>query len=208
MCTLYRGLAAIEVLDGEFAKVKPGETTLNDLDGNVFMRLPNGRELHADSESDSEDEDEEGASAEPKAKHVLQGGDLFTILNGAEGRIFYADQGGNAYILRDGETEAPPEIRAINKHGMNIRKLLQGTIKCGQTAGDILNEIIRRLEESGYHYIDRDQYDTSADPLKTQIHIDCHAVGRTGFVGPRISPNGQDWLREMRIPPWHTFTFE
>ena len=71
-----------------------------------------------------------------------------------------------------------------------------------------LELMIRGLEEAGYVYIDRDRYDVTADPLKTQVHIDCHAVGRTGFVGPRISPFGQDWLREMTIPPLHTFTFE
>jgi len=48
----------------------------------------------------------------------------------------------------------------------------------------------------------------NADPQKTQVHLDCHAVGRHEFVGPRISPLGPDWLREMKIPVLHTFTFE
>ena len=74
------GVIAADNLDREFGKVVKGVTKLSDLDGNVFLRVPDGREIHADD-------------PEP---YVLKGGDLFTILNGAGNRIFHSDLGGNA----------------------------------------------------------------------------------------------------------------
>ena len=192
--TLYQqfGIIAANNLDREFGKVIPGVTKLSDLEGNVFLRVSDGREIHA---------------SDPNP-YVLKKGDLFTILHGAGTGVFHSDLGGNAYILKDGEIEPPPEIQEIWEHAMVVRKILQTHIKAGRTAGMTLDLIINKIEEAGYYYNPIDSYDDNADPLKTQIHIDCHAVGRSGLIGPRISPLGPDWLRNMRIPLLHTFTFE
>ncbi|NOR14491.1 MAG: hypothetical protein GQ544_02180 [Candidatus Aminicenantes bacterium] len=124
------------------------------------------------------------------------------------GRNFYGEVSGNAYLLKEGETEAPPEIKEVWKHAMKVREILKENIKAGRTAGDTLDLLIRKIEEAGYFYNPVDYWDKDADQQKTQIHLDCHAVGRNEFVGPRISPFGPDWLRNMKIPVLHTFTFE
>ena len=191
---LYKkfGVIAAENLDREFNKVIPGITKLSELEGNVFLRVPDGREIHA-------------SDPEP---YVLKRGDLFTILHGAGNKIFHSDLGGNAYILRKGETELPAEIKEIWEHAMNVRKILKKHIRPGRTAGETLNLLIRKIEEAGYYYNPIDHYAEGVDPKKTQIHLDCHAVGRSGLLGPRISPLGPDWVRNMNIPLLHTFTFE
>jgi len=186
------GVIAMANLDREFGKVVPGLTKLSDLEGNVFLRIPEGREIHA----------------QDSKPYVLKGGDLFTILHGAGNQIFHSDLGGNAYILRKGETEAPQYIKDVWGHAMKVREILKENIKAGRTAGDMLDMLIRKIEEAGYYYNPIDHYDKSADPEKTQIHLDCHAIARSGLVGPRISPLGPDWVREMKIPVLHTFTFE
>ena len=186
------GMIAANNLDREFKKVVPGLTKLSDLEGNVFLRVPDGREIHAND----------------PIPYVLKRGDLFTILHGAGTNIFHADLGGNAYILKNGELKPPPEIQEIWKHAMVVRKILKENIKAGRTAGKTLEILIAKIEEAGYYYNPVDSYDENADPIKTQIHLDCHAVGRSGFIGPRISPFGPDWLRKMKIPLLHTFTFE
>jgi hypothetical protein len=186
------GVIAADNLDREFGKVVPGVTRLSDLEGNVFRRDPDGFEYHAEA-------------PEP---YVLQPGDVFTILHGAGNRIFSSDLGGNAYLLREGETTAPPEIEKIWQVALEVRQMLLDNIVAGQAAGETLDLLIRKIEEAGYHYNPVDQYDPSADPHKTQVHLDVHAVGRSGLVAPRISPLGSDWEREMTIPVLHTFTFE
>jgi len=186
------GLIAADNLDREFGKVVPGVTELSELEGNVFRRDPDGVEFHA----------------EDPQPYVLQPGDVFTILHGAGNRIFSSDLGGNAYLLRDGETEAPPEIQRVWQAALDTRRILLDNIVAGRTAGETLDLLVRKIEEAGYYYNPVDQYDATADPSKTQVHLDVRAVSRSGLVAPRISPLGSDWEREMTIPVLHTFTFE
>jgi len=186
------GVITMANLDREFAKVVPGVTQLSELEGNVFRRDRDGVEFHAEDD-------------EP---YVLQPGDVFTILHGAGNRIFSADLGGNAYLLREGETEAPPEIVAVWQAVLDTRQIMLDTIVAGRTAGETLELLIEKIEAAGYHYNPVDQFDPTADPTKTQVHLDAHAVSRSGLVAPRISPLGSDWGREMTIPILHTFTFE
>ena len=185
----YYGLITTEVIDEEFANIEVGVTTLAEIDGNVFVRDPDGNENNGN-------------------EYVLQPGDIITILNGAGEGLFVADLGGNGYVLREGETELPPHVQKIWSEAMDVREILRANIRVGPTAGETLELLIEKLEEAGYLYIDRDQYDPSLDPTTTQVHLDLHAQGRRDMDAPRISPLGADWQRDMRLPLFHSFTLE
>ena len=185
----YFGMLTMQTLDEEFAKIEPGVTRLEELDGNVFVRDPDGNE-------DNNNE------------YVLQRGDVVTILNGAGEGYFVADLGGNAYLLKEGETEAPARVQRIWDHAMQVREILRANIRIGPTAGETLALLAGKIEEAGFLYIDRDQYDASLDPTKTQVHLDLHAQGRRDMDAPRISPLGADWQRDMKLPLFHSFTLE
>lgn len=185
----YFGMLTMQTLDEEFAKIEPGVTRLQELDGNVFVRDPDGNE-------DNNNE------------YVLQRGDIVTILNGAGEGYFVADLGGNGYVLQEGETELPPRVQRIWDHAMQVREILRANIRIGPTAGETLSLLAGKIEEAGFLYIDRDQYDPTLDPTKTQVHLDLHAQGRRDMDAPRISPLGGDWQREMKLPLFHSFTLE
>ena len=185
----YFGLLTVETLDREFAKIVPGRTTLAELDGNVFVRAPDG------SENNGND-------------YVIRPGDMVTILNGAGEDFFVADLGGNAYIMRPGEIEPPDYVAAVWEDAMRVREILRATIEVGPTAGETLERLIEAVETAGFLYIDQDQYDASLDPVKTQVHFDLHAQGRRDMDAPRISPLGPDWGREMKLPLFHSLTLE
>ncbi len=53
----------------------------------------------------------------------------------------------------------------------------------------------------------RDQYDINADPERTQVHLDMHAMGK-GVFAPRIGPMGPRWHWDIKIPLLHTFAVE
>jgi len=184
------GLKATEYLDAQFAKIVPGKTNLGELEQNVFVRDPDGNEHNNDS-------------------YVIQRGDLVGILHGAGDmlKIMDADTGGTGYVLREGEKELPPEVQRFWKDILKIREILQKNIKAGPTAKETLNTLITKLEEAGYVYIDRDEYDKNADPEKTQVHLDLHAMGK-GVLSPRISPMGPMWHWNREIKVNHTFAFE
>ncbi len=184
------GIRATEYLNRNFDKIVPGVTKLSDLEQNVFVRDPDGNEHNNDD-------------------YVIQRGDLVGILHGAGDmlRIMDADTGGTGYVLREGETNLPPEVQNLWKDILKVREILQKNIKVGPTAGETLKILIRKLEEAGYVYTDRDEYDRNADPKKTQVHLDLHAMGK-GVLSPRISPMGPKWHWNREIQVNHTFAFE
>ena len=176
-------------IEEEFSKIKPGVTKLSDIEGNVFLRDPDGNE-------------------ENNTDYVVQPGNLIGILDSANMLSFAEHNGGIGYVLREGETNLPPEVQRIWKHALATRAIFRKHIKAGPTGAENLEVLIEKLEDAGYHYIDTDEYDKSADPTKTQVHIDFHGIGRIVSQGeaPRISPTG--WGRDLKIPLYHTFSLE
>ncbi|NOR12107.1 MAG: hypothetical protein GQ545_02525 [Candidatus Aminicenantes bacterium] len=182
-------IISAEKIEKEFDKIMPGVTKLSELNGNVFVRDPDGHE-------------------ENNTDYVIQRGDLIGLLHGANMMDFREHNGGIAYVLREREANLPPEVQNIWEHALVTREIFRKHIKVGPTGGETLEILIQKLEEAGYTYIDRDEYDRNADPEKTQVHIDFHALGRiiSQELAPRISPSG--WGRDLKIPLYHTFTFE
>ena len=182
-------MISTEIIEREFNKIVPGKTALSDISGNVFVRDYDGNE-------------------ENNTDYVVQPGDLIGILNRANMMDFSEHNGGIGYVLRKGETNLPTEVQRIWEHALITRNIFRKNIKAGLTGSEQINILIGKLEESGYVYIDRDEYDKTADPEKTQVHIDFHAMGRiiSQEEAPRISPSG--WGKDLKIPLYHTFTFE
>jgi hypothetical protein len=176
-------------IEEEFSKIEPGVTKLSDINGNVFLRDPDGNE-------------------ENNSDYVVQPGDLIGILSGARMLTFDEHNGGIGYVLREGETDLPPEVKQIWEHALKTREIFRRNIEAGRTGAETLEILVDKLEEAGYVYIDEDRYDTSADPTKTQVHIDFHGIGRiiSQAEAPRISPTG--WGRDLKIPLYHTFSLE
>ncbi|MFQ6003789.1 MAG: hypothetical protein ACE5KJ_08585 [Candidatus Zixiibacteriota bacterium] len=184
-------MISTKTIEKEFDKIVPGVTKLSDLKGNVFVRDPDGNEHNNDD-------------------YVIQRGDLIGLLHDAHMSDFSEHNGGIAYVLREGESNLPPEVQKIWEHALILRDIFRKNIKAGLTGGEILETLIQKIEEAGYVYIDKDIYDRNADPLKTQVHIDFHSLGRliSQEDAPRISPLGPDWCRNLKIPLYHTFTLE
>mgnify|MGYP001153519396 FL=1 len=182
-------MISTEIIEREFNKIVPGKTALSDISGNVFVRDYDGNE-------------------ENNTDYVVQPGDLIGILNRANMMDFSEHNGGIGYVLRKGETNLPTEVQRIWEHALITRNIFRKNIKAGLTGAEQIEILIGKLEESGYVYIDRDEYDKTADPEKTQVHIDFHAMGRiiSQEEAPRISPSG--WGKDLKIPLYHTFTFE
>ena len=191
------GIKARETLDKAFDSIVLGKTTLRDLirigPGNVFMRLPDGTELHGGD----------------RVPHVLKGGDLVVVFMGAGDmtKIMDADTSAIGYVLRENETEPPPEIKKVWADAMTTRAILEKNIKAGMTAREALELCIVKLEEAGFYYNPRDEFDMNADPEKTQVHLDLHAMGK-GVIAPRISPMGPRWHADLKMPVNHAFAFE
>ena len=147
---------------------------------------------------------------------VVQAGDI----------VAAPSQGTYAYVLSDGETEPPPEIKKLWTEYKNIDRILAETIKVGLTPRDIVKNYKTKFEREGV--IIRDEqlqlftpsedfpaYTRGYDPEKIHLTIDCHGMGKgarkrkfENYFGPRIGSNGPEWTWDIPLPLNHHFVLE
>ena len=147
---------------------------------------------------------------------VIQGGDI----------VAAPSQGRFAYVLREGETEPPPDIKKLWAEYRKIDKILAETIRVGLIPREIVKNYKRKFEEEGIiirdvqlHLFDQKNdfpaYTEGFDPEKTHLNIDCHAMGKgargrkfENYFGPRIGSNGPEWMWDIPLPSNHHFVLE
>ena len=147
---------------------------------------------------------------------VIQGGDI----------VAAPSQGLYAYVLREGETEPPPEIKKLWSKYLKIDKILAETIKAGRTPREIIQIYKRKFEEEGIIIRDNQLhmvqpknnfpvYSLGFDPEKTHLSIDAHGMMKgarerpnENLLGPRIGSLGPDWTKDIPIPSNHHFVLE
>ena len=163
---------------GGFEGIEPGVTALSDVPG-VSVR---NRERREGRQND----------------YIIQRGDDLAGANFTR-----------AYVLREGETELPPEYRRVWEHAMRVRDILRKNIFPGRTGGETLEILKQKVEEAGFIYVTTQRYNPDLDLDKAQVTLDLHTMGVADeLIGPRISPLGPDWVRDLKIPLNHTFTLE
>ncbi len=174
------------IIEEQFASIVPGQTNLSDLSGDIYVGNPDiDEELNSD--------------------YVIQRGDLVGIFHSARMMDFAQHNGFYGYVLRDGESELPPEIVRLWDQAMELRDIFRRNITAGLSGEENLDAVVARIEEAGYVHVEENSYDSTADSDATQVWIDFHAQGRlvSEDHAPRISATG--WGRALTIPLYHTF---
>ena len=148
---------------------------------------------------------------------VIQGGDILAVVG----------QGMYTYVLREGESEPPPEIKKLWAEYLKIEKILEETIRAGLTTREIMQNYKRKFDEAGIivrepqlHMVqpknDFPVYAAGYDPEKTHLTIDAHGYGRGAserkhntYFGPRIGSYGPEWTYDIPLlSPNHQFVME
>ena len=184
------------------AEVVPGVTRTTDTELTVFRRMRTG--LSQRGRSDGWED------------AVVQGGDILAA----------PGQGVFAYVLREGETEPPPEIQRIWDEYLRVDRIFVSTVRAGLTPREIMRDYAERFEQAGIilrddqlHMVtpnnDFPVYAAGFDPEKTQLSIDAHAQMKGArpwsvetYLAPRIGSYGPDWSKEIPLAPNHHFVLE
>lgn len=186
---MRQGMA--KAVEKDFAKIVHGVTKIGDIDGGVSILVPEKGVLTKWTNPD----------------RVFKRGDLFIISHGARVGRFKELINEHGYVLRKGETDAPPVIKKLWADGLKMRKVIEENTKVGRTAGETYRILKRKLAEVGIIANDRQQYYKDLDPEKTQVGVDNHGLEEDPYPA-RIGPFGQDWMRDWTIPPIHHFVVE
>ena len=185
-----------------FAEVVPGVTKNRESGVTVFRRMSTGLSQRGRSEG--------------WENSVIQGGDILAA----------PSQGMYAYVLREGETELPPEIKYFWSEYRKIDKILAESIKAGLTPREIIQSYKRKFDNAGIivreaqlHMVqprnDFPVYAAGFDLEKTQLSIDLHGMGKGArekkfdiYFGPRIGSYGPDWTHNKPLAPNHHLVLE
>ncbi len=200
----------LKLVKRAFAGIKPGVTRTDEVgetgdyevDVVIFRRMSTGQSQRGRSKG--------------WENTVVQGGDI----------VAAPSQGVFAYVLREGESEPPPEIKKLWADYLKIDKILVETIKAGLTPREIKQEYQRKFDEAGIivrkpqlHMFQPKNnfpvYASGYDPEKTIISIDLHGKGKGAqsrkhdiYLGPRIGSYGPDWVYDIPLSPNHHFVLE
>ena len=193
----------LAVVEQALAAVEPGVTRMGDTDLTIFRRMWTGESQRGRSDAWSEDT-------------VVQGGDILSA----------PSQGVYAYVLREGETEPPPEIQRLWEQYLLVDRILVETVRAGLTPREIMSEYAQRYEEAGIilrddqlHMIDARNdfpaYAAGYDPEKTHLSIDAHGQTKGArpwsvetYFSPRIGSYGPEWMWDVPLAPYHHFVLE
>jgi Xaa-Pro aminopeptidase len=117
---------------------------------------------------------------------IIRRGDLLMIDWGVGFLDFYTDMKRIAYVLGDGETEAPAGIRNAFGRAVEVRDVMKAAIAPAATAQEALDATWAAIEAAGFNRIEFNQ--PSADPSVTDVVIGPHSVGNWGHgFGPSLA---------------------
>jgi Xaa-Pro aminopeptidase len=140
------------------------------------------------------------------SERIIQRGDLIMIDWGVGLMNFYTDMKRMAYVLKDGETKAPPGFQNAFDQAVKVREVIRKNIKVGLTAEQTLKVLNQKVEEAGFAIMKG--FNRPTETEKTEVIIGCHSVGNWGHgIGPSIA-----WFNPLRmtfkIQPSNMFVIE
>lgn len=139
-------------------------------------------------------------------ERIIQRGDLIMIDWGVGLMNFYTDMKRMAYVLKNGETQAPSGFQNAFDQAVKVREIIRKNISVGKTAEETLEVLNKKVEEAGFSIMK--EFNTPSQTEKTEVIIGCHSVGNWGHgIGPSIA-----WFNPLRltftIQPTNMFTIE
>lgn len=185
-----------------FEQIVPGTTTNRDVRLTVFRRRGTGVSQRGRTPGHED--------------VVIEGGDV----------VAAPSQGMYAYVLREGETEPPAEIRAIWETYRMIDGILADQVRAGLTGRQIVDNYTPLFEQEGivlrdvqlHLFTPRNDfaaYTAGHEPGSIHLNIDLHAMGKgarerkfENYFGPRIGSNGPAWMWDIPLPDNHHFVLE
>ena len=127
-----------------------------------------------------------GGIAAVSNERIIQRGDILMLDWGVGYLNLFTDMKRMAYVLREGETEAPASLVRAFDRAREARTVIASSIRAGVSAAAAEDAIYAALQEAGFQRIGFNE--PTDDPATTDVVIGCHSVGNTGHgSGPSIA---------------------
>ncbi len=108
---------------------------------------------------------------------VVQRGDVMQIDYGIGRNNFFTDIKRFAYVLREGETEAPAWVKRAFEESVKVRNIIQENVVSGKTGREQIDNLKRLVKAAGYVYTEEER---ASDVEGIEVNIGMHAAGNLG----------------------------
>ncbi len=172
--------------------ITPGVTTLEDVAWWMMDRL---LERGLDSSFDMPSVYVTGPTGieATSSDRIIQRGDLLMIDWGVGYLNFHTDMKRVAYVLREGETQAPAGFRNAFDQALAVRDVIRRNIRPGRTAGETWDLLNEKIAEAGFAVMET--FNQPSDSDLTDVITGDHSVGNLGHgVGPSVA-----WFNPTRM---------
>ena len=165
--------------------ITPGKTTLADVAWWLEEQMQQ-RRLGSSFEVPSVYITGPGGIEATSTDRVIQRGDVVMIDFGVGYLGMWTDQQRIAYVLKEGETAAPTWLLKAFDQALQIREIIQKTLKPGRTAQETLVLLEAAIAKGGFRKAAG--FNKVANDGVTEFFIGCHSVGDWGHgLGPSIA---------------------
>ena len=124
----------------------------------VYVHLPDGGEI-------------------ANTDRVIQRGDVLQIDWGLVRNNFGTDMKRFAYVLREGEEEAPAGVREAFSESHKVGRIIRGNVRPGETGRVQIDRLKQIIENAGYAYTEDE---VASDAPGIEVNVGMHAAGNIG----------------------------
>lgn len=107
-------------------------------------------------------------------ERVIQRGDIVQIDWGLNRNNFSTDMKRFAYVLREGEVEAPPGVLHAFEEAKKVREIIRKNVRSGLTGRVQLDQLKKVIRDAGYVYTERER---AGDAPGIEVNVGMHAAG-------------------------------
>lgn len=131
-------------------------------------------------------------------ERVIQRGDIVYIDWGLNRNHFSTDMKRYAYVLKEGESEAPPGILKAFEEAIKVREIIRKNVRSGRTGREQLDELKQIIRDAGYVYT---EHERASEVPGIEVNVGMHGMGNIAHDVAAGLAEFQPEMTEFEIRP-------
>jgi Xaa-Pro aminopeptidase len=131
-------------------------------------------------------------------ERVIQRGDIVYIDWGLNRNNFSTDMKRYAYVLKEGELDAPPGIINAFEEAKKVREIIRKNVRVGRTGREQLDELKQIIRDAGYVYTEQER---PSDVPGIEVNVGMHGMGNIAHDVAAGLAEFQPEMTEYEIRP-------
>jgi Xaa-Pro aminopeptidase len=138
-------------------------------------------------------------------ERAIQRGDILWIDWGLNRNNFSTDMKRFAYVLREGEVEAPPGVQKAFENAKKVREIIRKNVRSGKTGREQYDALKQIIRDAGFVYT---EVERPGDVPGVEVNVGMHGMGNIAHDVAAGMAEFQPEMTELEIRPNAFLAFE